>query len=1030
MNKYSFICWAIVYSCITLSCFAENKFKNPEFDQAFNGECRIENTAENQATVKLFTEDATWNRCARFELLKILQTKNSQQHVAASMALGGDKKKLGFEVKPDTTYEFSIELKGTAHKMYLKANEFTGSDIWKNRKAIKIASNHPINLSMDWQQYKGRFTTGPKAKRVILIIQMWWDTQYGPMRYQVGDYILIDKVVIQKVADPLKAFKNNPQARQTVQRPVAIAPFTHAQIILDGKLDEEAWQQANTQSQFVGLYHQPIKQQTSFKALASEDGLYLGVVCNESVIQKLKANISSSGDQKIWQDDVIEIFFGPVVNDRKFSQFVLSPGGGKWRTIGNAQSLTNDQWKQATTKDEHSWSAEVFIPYRILGWDGLPKSGKWMAFNIARQRQPVAELSTWSKLDQSFHEVHHFGKLILGNFKDYASMQISQLQNKDINAFTPNDIKTIQPQIDRLKNINDPSIFEQAYRQIKKTIKQVSYENRRFFVTQVPTTHAPQAPLIPNNLSMDSPTIKARGAINDTKNIALAITNVTNQTQEYRVLIHDGKSYGNENIGLFNEDGEAFPLDQIRLMRGVRVKDRDAGRVVQLFDPLVELDDINSVFAGSMDSAMIWIQLHFQDVKPGKYKGFFRVIPLGEPSKIYHSSSPGNLKGWKYEGEMIDLPIEINVLPFAITKDPIIPWDVMRVANNQNTFDTMAQQGVRTFIFTCWLIQPQFNEDGSIKSFDSSRFNHEIQRHIQWAKKSNVLDQIKWGLGLSCYGNFMNHFGGSAFKVGTKAWERAWKNYVMATAQAFKTNGISLSDVYMEIIDEPQGQMQNKKLDLQTLVTVYRLAKQAVPAIQTYSWFDVHTPAAGYPELMPYIDAWGFYATALLAPEYQQLVETLRQQNKKIWLYQCQVNTNADLYHYYRKHAWIAYHAKADRIGFFVYSDPYEGGWASFSWKKVPEGGLVYRSGDKLITSIRNENLKTGDRDIRYLNYLNQILNKTPKQTEQVHEARKFITQATHQVLISQSHDRTYADQIIEKAINYTLELMHKPTNN
>jgi hypothetical protein len=1008
---------------MTSVCLAENLFENTEFDQPFTGECRIENTVEGHATVKRFTEDATWNNCARFELISINDGKNGTQSVAACVALGGDKQHLGFEVEPEATYEFSVELKGTAPTVYVKANAFTGPDIWKHRKNIKVDFKSPIHLSNDWQQYKGRFTTGADAKRVTFILQLWWDTQYGPMPYKVGDVFFIDKLVIQKATDPLKAFKTDTSTTTQVSKNrMLIAPVKNDPIVLDGKLDEKAWGDVEYHTGFYGLNNKSITQQTAFKVLADQNGLYLGVTCDEPLINQLKANVSTPGDHAIWQDDVLEIFFSPVVNDRKLSQFVLSPGGAKWRSIGDEQILKNDGWKQATAIHDKAWSAEVYIPYALLGWDKQPESGSRVGFNIARQRKPVGELSTWSDLDRTFHDVQNYGKMIIGQFDDYAAKQTALLEDQ-IKRLAPDQQKSLMGQMQSLKKAHDPVAFDQQYRQIQLAIEQATYRDHRFFVTHIPVTHAMQLPLIPSHLSPENKAIKERAAINDTKNIAIAITNVTDQTQEYRVLIHDGKTYGTETLGLFDEKGNAFPMDQIRLMRGVRVKDRDAGKVVQLFDPLVDLDEIQSVVSGSMDSALLWAQLDCTNVKPGKYKGFLRVIPLAEPAKVFLSPAAGNLKGWKYEGQMVDVPIEIEVLPFALSSEPAIPWDVMRVAFNESSFQTMVQQGVRMFMLTAWLIRPTFNPDGSIKSFDSRSFDKEIQRHIQWAKQNNVLDEIKWGLGLNCYGLFISQCGGKQFEVGSEQWERAWKNYVLTTAQAFQANGVSLKNVYMELLDEPELQMRGKRLTQQTLVNIYRLAKEASPDVQTCSWFDVHTPANGYPELLPYINAWGFYATALISPEHQALLQMLRKQGIEIWQYQCGTNTNADLYHYYRKHAWIAYHAQADLNGFFVYADPKEGGWAEFSWKRDPEGGVVYRSGDNVITSIRNECLKAGDRDTRYLKYLQQRLEKSDKQSQAFEAAKSFLEQATDNVLIKQSHDREQAEKTIQTIITHILSL-------
>ena len=198
------LCVIYCTAAAVLPLSAENIIKNSNFDQALAGGCRIDNTVSDHAKVSHFTEEETKNKCVKFELMKILKGKDGNEKVSANMFFGGTKKSFGFPVKPDTTYKFSLDLKGTAEKIAIKVIQWSGPSMWTGRKYLKTSVKGMVKMQEEWQKISGTFKTGPEAKTAGLNLAMWWETKYGPMMLKAGDYILADNVVIEEITDTAK----------------------------------------------------------------------------------------------------------------------------------------------------------------------------------------------------------------------------------------------------------------------------------------------------------------------------------------------------------------------------------------------------------------------------------------------------------------------------------------------------------------------------------------------------------------------------------------------------------------------------------------------------------------------------------------------------------------------------------------------------------------------------------------------------------------------------------------------------------
>ncbi|MBQ6596144.1 MAG: carbohydrate binding domain-containing protein [Lentisphaeria bacterium] len=153
----------------------------------------------NGGSAVLFTEKDTGNKCVKLAISKIVKTPKNTELTAACLWIPCSRKSLGATVKPGTQYRFSLDLKGSkAMRVNLRAQLWDqGKGLWQGKAAS--ATPGGVNVSTDWKKYEGTFKTGPQTEKAALQIQLWFDTQYGPARFAVGDYVLIDNVVLEEV---------------------------------------------------------------------------------------------------------------------------------------------------------------------------------------------------------------------------------------------------------------------------------------------------------------------------------------------------------------------------------------------------------------------------------------------------------------------------------------------------------------------------------------------------------------------------------------------------------------------------------------------------------------------------------------------------------------------------------------------------------------------------------------------------------------------------------------------------------------
>ena len=186
----------------------------------------------------------------------------------------------------------------------------------------------------------------------------------------------------------------------------------NGKIVLDGKLEEPAWQQAVPHSNFQLMKarnkagRKP-SAQTEFRILADPTHIYLGIRCAEPQMDKIRM-IGKDKSTNIWGDDAVEVFLAPCGHKEKYYQFVVNAANTQYRQYyEEAGTIMPEEYgglfESAVYRGDRFWSVELRIPLAAFYHTaGIDWKSKWLV-NVVRTRPHAGEYSSWSVLTGKYH---------------------------------------------------------------------------------------------------------------------------------------------------------------------------------------------------------------------------------------------------------------------------------------------------------------------------------------------------------------------------------------------------------------------------------------------------------------------------------------------------------------------------------------------------------------------------------------------------------------------------------------------------
>ena len=204
-----------------------------------------------------------------------------------------------------------------------------------------------------------------------------------------------------------------------------------SRVVIDGKLDEPAWQKAPPAGEFhFNWWQQGEKERTVARLLWDDQYLYVSYFCHD---RHISAYITERHGA-VSNDDCVEIFLSPnpdkVTNYYTFEINAIGTmlnrcrtdwwkGPPTWEPEGVLCRTSFHGWpkKDESPADDH-WIVELAIPFRNFARDAAhtpPRDGDLWRLNLNRTGGVTnRQSSTWSPIPppvKSFHTPQSFGEV-------------------------------------------------------------------------------------------------------------------------------------------------------------------------------------------------------------------------------------------------------------------------------------------------------------------------------------------------------------------------------------------------------------------------------------------------------------------------------------------------------------------------------------------------------------------------------------------------------------------------------------------
>lgn len=187
------------------------------------------------------------------------------------------------------------------------------------------------------------------------------------------------------------------------------------EISVDGKLDDAAWQGAESGGGFIQAdpnRGDPPSEETVFKVVYDEDSLYFGVACFEKDVHNVSSSLSRRDN--IDNSDVVSIYVDPYHDKNTGYNFRVNPEGVQMDQYifndGTFDPDWNAVWEAETYQDEKGWYVEVRIPFSSVRY--RPSDDMTWGLQVYRWMHGRGEDTGWVTWDRNTRGfISRFGTL-------------------------------------------------------------------------------------------------------------------------------------------------------------------------------------------------------------------------------------------------------------------------------------------------------------------------------------------------------------------------------------------------------------------------------------------------------------------------------------------------------------------------------------------------------------------------------------------------------------------------------------------
>jgi len=195
-------------------------------------------------------------------------------------------------------------------------------------------------------------------------------------------------------------------ARSSAAHTLRAGALPNTEFHLDGKLDEPAWQSADSIVNLVTIEPEEGAApagQTVVKVLANPGEIVIGVLSRDPNPAGI-VTYSKARDAELEFEDHVVIVLDAFQDGRSGYVFAVNPSGARFDglVIAQGEDVNSDWdavWEARTSRDGRGWSAEIRIPIRSLSFK---KGLNGWGFNVQRRVQRLQETSRWSGTSRDF----------------------------------------------------------------------------------------------------------------------------------------------------------------------------------------------------------------------------------------------------------------------------------------------------------------------------------------------------------------------------------------------------------------------------------------------------------------------------------------------------------------------------------------------------------------------------------------------------------------------------------------------------
>lgn len=207
--------------------------------------------------------------------------------------------------------------------------------------------------------------------------------------------------------------------------------YTEHRVVIDGRLDEPAWQRADSVTLVQTLTGRPTEVATTARMTWDRTYLYVGFQCEDSDVS---ATMSHT-DNDLWEEqEVVEVFVNTFPESLSYFEFEVNPrnarldlscqadtpdgrgfaGEKDWNCVGWYSGIQIDGTLNRSDDTDRGWTCEIAIPFAsLLGPDRRVEPGDRWSIGLYRINQigDAVEYSAWSPTrSPTFHAPGRFGQ--------------------------------------------------------------------------------------------------------------------------------------------------------------------------------------------------------------------------------------------------------------------------------------------------------------------------------------------------------------------------------------------------------------------------------------------------------------------------------------------------------------------------------------------------------------------------------------------------------------------------------------------